>query len=199
MTVLSTVSASVLTLFRALRYFVFLLSYSHSSSLSLSPFSFLSLFVFLFVYIFPSISLCVLSIHILPPILIDLLQAKVMIMRIIIIMMMMISTMMIAFLFFIARHNPQGDAIIGYFFVFHVIHCFRKRFVDCGDFCNCNQQKLPRERNTFYNKLNGKFIGRLHSSRSNIVALCATSIINLFHFGETFMFTQIARNDVKNK
>lgn len=60
----------------------------------------------------------------LPPTLIDLLQAKVMIMRIIIIMTMMFSTTMIAFLIFIARHNPQGDAIIGYFFVFHR-HAFR--------------------------------------------------------------------------
>lgn len=90
--VLSTVSASVLKLCSApCDTFAFLLSYSHSSlppppaapsPFSVSIFLYLSLSLFLFVCIFPSISLCVLSIHILPPILIDLLQAKVMIMRI---------------------------------------------------------------------------------------------------------------------
>ena len=137
LTVLSTVSASK-TLFRALRYFVFLLNYPLSLFHCSLPFIF-ALFLSLFVFLFRSSSLSVFSVSLslslslslcpmntLFPILIDLLQAKVMIMRIII-MMMMISTTMIAFLIFIARHNFRGDATIGLFFIFHC-HVFRQFF-----------------------------------------------------------------------
>lgn len=92
--VLSTVSASVTkTLFRALRYFclsVKLFSFFIAPPPPRRPFPLLCFYLSLSLsftfslclYFSVYLSLCVLSIHILPPILIDLLQAKVMIMRI---------------------------------------------------------------------------------------------------------------------
>jgi len=161
--VLSTVSASVLKLCSAPCDIFFLLSYSHSSLFLTPPlFSFslsiyLSLSLFLFVCIFPSISLCVLSIHILPSILIDLLQVKVMILRIIIIMTIMMHKDDCIFNLHCKTQSPRR-CYDRYFFVFHVFRRFSwkkiYRFLQLST--NVKSSSRPRERNIFYNKLNKK-------------------------------------------